>query len=115
MDELLINEESPHVNEGPNPVAEAARATSPKVYHTFYSIAGTDYTFLTTSKEVHLQLGLLNFQGIEALCTLFDNKFKATHGGETFFCRFEGGRWIDWLVSRADHPEEEVYHISPAR
>lgn len=42
---------------------ERLNAQQVKIYHTFVSMGGKEFTLLTTSKDIHLGLGLMTLEG----------------------------------------------------
>ncbi|MDP2593872.1 MAG: hypothetical protein Q8P36_00825 [bacterium] len=93
-----------------------ASEDSAKVYYTYYDGVGMgSYTLMTSSKDVHLGLGLLSKLGLLNFCHMLDFINAKSVLNEPFLLFMQKGH-SGFLVTRVGNSGGRwLYHLSPAR
>ena len=91
---------------------------SAKVFRTYCKeeVRTRNYILMTSSKDVHLGIGLLSESGLLEFCRLLWHEYKAAKGAPfILFVEQKGGGGL--LVTRSTDSDlgSETYHLSPAR
>ncbi len=91
-----------------------------KVFRTFISVdAGekevSNFIFVTTSKEAHLDFGRIETQSVLAhLCLLLEEMFKAAGQAEILLSKSEQGSQKACLITRTQSSSTVTFNWSPA-
>jgi hypothetical protein len=89
------------------------REQGAKVYRTYVTDGGHSYTLVTTSKDIHLAIGLFSVAGQRSFCELLDVAFVEKRNHELLLTYGHQKKAIH--VTRSMHSDSfTVYQLSPA-
>lgn len=99
------------------------RKNQARVYSTFISSdedgRGGDYTFITTSKDTHLELGKLGRTGLRCLAVVLHKRFAQDPGESSFLVRIdldrsEANAGHPLLIVKTDDGDGPIFTLTPA-
>jgi hypothetical protein len=103
---------------GQDLLAEIERARSGgKVYKTYVELNGRQYTIMTTTEEIYLDLGLLSEEGLQLLCVLLDGRYEESDFGLLLSIEKmdrEDSRSVLIVRSSGSNLRQKVFLLAPA-